>query len=96
MQCRAFSDLAGSGEVTVWLLDNRGPGTGSWASVEYEPGADEYTVEQAGDRRLWDETEAAYLWWLRVGRPGRERFGMTVTLTGQNIWLDSPENVIRR
>jgi protein-L-isoaspartate O-methyltransferase len=67
---------------------------GSWAYAEYQPGHDSYQVEQAGDRRLWDEVEAAYHTWLRWGSPGRDRFGMTVCPGGQRLWLDDPSRVI--
>ncbi|WP_344959097.1 methyltransferase domain-containing protein [Actinomadura miaoliensis] len=82
-----------TGEATLWLLEAGGPG-GSWASVDYVPGKDEFAVEQAGDRRLWDEAEAAYFQWIRWGRPALERFGLTVTPDGQRVWLDEPGNPI--
>jgi hypothetical protein len=79
-------------ECTLWLLE---PGVdGSWASVDYLPGAGEFLVQQHGDRRLWDEAEAAYLRWLERGRPDRARFGLTVTPDGQRMWLDSPDEVL--
>ena len=92
VQARLFH---GSGdeadECTLWLLE---PGSdGSWASVDYVPGAEEFLVQQHGDRRLWDELEAAYLRWLALGRPERDRFGLTVTRDGQRVWLDSPGHV---
>jgi len=58
------------------------------------PGANEFEVHRYGDRRLWDEIELAHLRWLSWGRPGQERFGMTVTRNDQRVWLDSPDNVI--
>jgi protein-L-isoaspartate O-methyltransferase len=79
-------------ECTLWLLE---PGVdGSWASVDYVPGRDGFIVEQAGARRLWDEVEAAYMRWLGLGRPGRDRFGLTVSPEGQRVWLDSPGRVL--
>ncbi|WP_131737876.1 methyltransferase domain-containing protein [Actinomadura roseirufa] len=33
--------------------------------------------------------------WTRLGEPAFGRFGVTVTPTGQQIWLDSKENVIK-
>ncbi|GHE03985.1 hypothetical protein [Streptomyces alanosinicus] len=47
-------------------------------------------VWQSGPRRLWDEAEAAYDWWLNNDRTSRERFGLTVTAEGQSVWLDDP------
>ncbi len=75
------------GEYTLWLVD----GAGSWASVDYEPHASAYTVEQYGPRQLWDELETAYRRWVDHGRPERERLGLTVTPERQYVWLDSPD-----
>lgn len=66
-----------SGECTYWLLDAAGPG-GPWASVDYQPGSS-FEVQQAGDRNLWDEAEAAYFRWLGAGHPGISRFGLSMT-----------------
>jgi protein-L-isoaspartate O-methyltransferase len=75
-------------EHAVHLND---PGSDSWARVEV--GADRpFPVYQAGARRLWDEVEAGYDWWRRIGRPHANRFGLTVSPTGQTAWLDSPAN----
>lgn len=75
----------------MWVLD-RESHEGPWASVDYEPGQADYEVQQAGDRSLWDETEAAYLQWLKWGRPDITRFGITVTPDEQTIWLDTLAN----
>ncbi|MFF3110222.1 methyltransferase domain-containing protein [Kitasatospora sp. NPDC057904] len=63
----------------------------SWAAVDHD-GSDEdvFTVHQRGPRRLWDEIEAAHRWWIANGRPGPERFGLTVTPKGHQAWLDTP------
>ncbi len=37
-----------------------------------------FPVMQAGPRRLWDETVAAWDWWVSAGRPDADRFGITV------------------
>ncbi|MGH3342695.1 MAG: methyltransferase domain-containing protein [Carbonactinosporaceae bacterium] len=94
VQGRIYHDTEGvSGEATFWVLDTGGH-HGSWASVDYEPGKDAYLVHQSGPRRLWDEVCDAYLRWCSWGRPARERFGLTVTPSGQRIWLDHPAHVI--
>jgi protein-L-isoaspartate(D-aspartate) O-methyltransferase len=80
-------------ECTYWVLE-RGTQRGSWASVDYVPGRTEFVVQQYGERRLWDEVEAAYWRWQSWGRPERNRFGLTVTPDGQRVWLDSPERVL--
>ena len=82
-------------ECTFWILE-RDARDGSWASVDYIPGDAEFVVQQHGERRLWDEVEAAYLRWLSWGRPGQDRFGLTVTPEGQRVWLDSPDHVVSR
>ncbi|MGW8328947.1 protein-L-isoaspartate O-methyltransferase family protein [Streptomyces sp. NPDC055897] len=65
---------------------------GSVAAVDYDgQQADEFTVTQTGRRRLWDETEAAYAHWERLGRPGVERHGLTITPGGtHHLWIDDP------
>lgn len=50
----------------------------------------EARVWQAGGRRLWDEVEAAYRWWIDHGRPEHTRFGLTVNDAGHRAWLDDP------
>ncbi|OAL11178.1 protein-L-isoaspartate(D-aspartate) O-methyltransferase [Streptomyces noursei] len=74
------------GARPVWLysLTDR-----SWACVMFRDG-DTARVWQAGPRRLWDEAEAAYRWWEQNGKPGHDRFGLTVTADGQAVWLDDP------
>jgi protein-L-isoaspartate(D-aspartate) O-methyltransferase len=59
----------------------------SWALIHYA----EATVTQGGPRRLWDITEALYEEWCELGRPDRDRFGLTVPADGpQEVWLDEP------
>jgi methyltransferase of ATP-grasp peptide maturase system len=62
---------------------------GSWASYS------RHSVRQGGPRRLWSIAEAAYEQWLDLGRPPRERFGLTVGQDGQEFWLDSPDSTYR-
>ncbi|MFJ6697156.1 methyltransferase domain-containing protein [Streptomyces sp. NPDC091272] len=82
----------GSGEATLWVLaDDRT----SWAAVEYAPEQEAYAVGQFGPRRLWDEVEEAHREWGRLGRPGRDRAGLSVTSGGEYVWLDSPARVVR-
>jgi protein-L-isoaspartate(D-aspartate) O-methyltransferase len=82
----------GSDDFTFWAQS--GP---SWARVDVTDGVNEYRVRQYGSRRLWDEVETAYNWWLDAGKPSTDRFGLTVDLLGrQTIWLDSPDNLVGR
>ncbi|MFF6961081.1 methyltransferase domain-containing protein [Streptomyces sp. NPDC008317] len=62
----------------------------SWAVVTFRDGRPASTVHQYGPRRLWDEVEAAFRWWTGRGKPGVERFGLTVDADGQYVWLDDP------
>ncbi|MGR8011271.1 methyltransferase domain-containing protein [Streptomyces hypolithicus] len=74
------------GARPVWLY---GLSDRSWACAMFRDG-DTARVWQSGPRRLWDEAEAAYRWWEGRGKPGHERFGLTVTAEGQAAWLDDP------
>ncbi|MCA2225575.1 methyltransferase domain-containing protein [Nonomuraea aurantiaca] len=61
----------------------------SWATVAWRPNTEEYEVYQVGRRPLWEEVTDAYFRWVSWGKPDRDRFGMTVTPDGQQIWLDA-------
>ncbi|MCX4692628.1 methyltransferase domain-containing protein [Streptomyces sp. NBC_01408] len=75
--------------VRLWLADITGD---SWASVDWDGmQAKTFATGQYGPRRLWDEIAAAHSWWSAAGRPGVERYGMTVTSDGRHTpWLDAP------
>lgn len=90
---RAFwrAERYDDGAYTLWLYSSDKL---SWASADYERDRTEYEVYQSGPRNLWDEVEAAYRWWDSQGRPGHERFGLTVTPETQTAWLDSPDNPV--
>jgi protein-L-isoaspartate(D-aspartate) O-methyltransferase len=63
---------------------------GSWARVVMRPHP---IVHQGGPRRLWDMVERNWERYLRLGRPGMDRYGITVTPDRrQRIWLDSPDS----
>ena len=47
-------------------------------------------VIEGGPRRLWAEVEALAELWQALGRPARERFGLTIDPAGQRVWLDDP------
>lgn len=67
----------------LWLL-----APGAWACAT---GGE---ILQAGTRRLWDEALVGYDWWIRAGRPERERYGVSVTAAGQTVWVDEPDRII--
>ncbi len=79
------------GSSTLWTYATD---TRSWASADDVPGERAFEVVPSGPRRLWDETAAAFAWWLDHGRPGCERSGPTVDVTGQRVWLDRPDHPV--
>jgi protein-L-isoaspartate(D-aspartate) O-methyltransferase len=68
----------------LWFAD---PLTQSWANLLHQPNTSTYPVHQSGPRNLWDEIQAAYYWWLAAGRPGPQRWRITVTPEAQQITL---------
>jgi methyltransferase of ATP-grasp peptide maturase system len=62
---------------------------GSWVRHRKRGGADE--VAQGGPRALWEVAEAAYVDWCELGKPERDRFGVTVIDERQEFWLDEPD-----
>ncbi|MCX4691049.1 rRNA adenine N-6-methyltransferase family protein [Streptomyces sp. NBC_01408] len=80
-------------EATYWLLANDRK---SWATVEFTAGAEEFVTEQYGPRKLWTEVENACTSWQRLGRPGRDQFGMTASETGGVVWRGEPGNVVAK
>ncbi|WP_327228717.1 protein-L-isoaspartate(D-aspartate) O-methyltransferase [Streptomyces platensis] len=85
-QCSYVVAAKSDGARPVWfysLSDN------SWACVQFRDGKTA-RVWQQGPRRLWDEVEAAFRWWVDSGRPDHTRFGLTVTAEGERVWLDDP------
>ncbi|TCP57051.1 methyltransferase of ATP-grasp peptide maturase system [Tamaricihabitans halophyticus] len=63
--------------------------SGAWVCHRTDPDGI-HQVYQGGPRRLWDELESSYQEWVRLGRPQRQRFGLTVDGTEHTLWLDQP------
>ncbi|MGH8905627.1 MAG: ATP-grasp peptide maturase system methyltransferase [Egibacteraceae bacterium] len=62
---------------------------GSWSRIDRTPEGG-HTVTQGGPRDVWDLLEAAHEQWLTLGKPARERYGLTVTAAGHtHAWCDS-------
>lgn len=75
--------------ATFWLLDQW---SGSWARLRYDPAfRDTHEVRQSGPRRLWDEVEAAYHWWVDQGSPAADRWWFEVGPDGQRVTLRGGE-----
>lgn len=76
-------------EASAWFY---GLADRSWAAVKFGTDGVEGEAYQFGARRLWDEVVEARRWWADAGRPGIERFGLTIGPEGQHVWLDEPKN----
>lgn len=66
---------------------------GSWA-CQWTTDEGRSLIQERGPRALWSELEEAFAQWTSAGKPARERFGLTVTSEGHQIWLDDPANVL--
>lgn len=64
---------------------------GSWAEVEAMAGR--HTITQGGPRPIGSLAEECVVLWTRLGRPTRDRFGITATSDGaQRLWLDTSDS----
>ena len=70
------------GAAETWLAQD----DGSWVCHVTDGGT--HIVKQGGPRRLWDEIESAHAQWTELGKPARERFGLTVSNGEHVAWLD--------
>ena len=69
------------------------PASGSWSRVELskDTAAAPAKVGQSGPRRLWTELTPILGSWNAAGRPAIDRYGITVTPTGEHrLWLEQP------
>ncbi|MEV0065559.1 MULTISPECIES: methyltransferase domain-containing protein [unclassified Amycolatopsis] len=64
---------------------------GSWA--RFRNHGDTLETAQGGPRGLWDLAERALVLWNSLGRPERDRFGLTVDGSRQEFWLDEPDGL---
>ncbi|RAJ40454.1 methyltransferase of ATP-grasp peptide maturase system [Kitasatospora sp. SolWspMP-SS2h] len=66
--------------------------TGSQARTAPGPDGDGgWTVVQRGPLRLWDRVESAVEEWQSAGGPHQEGFGITVSPTGQRVWIGTED-----
>ncbi|MFI9811502.1 methyltransferase domain-containing protein [Saccharothrix variisporea] len=63
---------------------------GSWCHITL--GDAPRRVREGGPTPLWEHVETAWQVWNDNGRPGWERFGLTVTSDAHILWLDRPDN----
>lgn len=70
-------------------------GDGSWAEVKLAADQGVHQVTEGGPRPVWRIVEDAHALWVRLGQPGWDRFGLTVTEDHQDVWFDSPTSTHR-
>lgn len=68
----------------------------SWARVDLVDDPRNPTVSQLGPRRLWNEVDTAYAWWLDTGRPSPTDYELTITPDGTHfVDLRTPDGGLR-
>ncbi|MBV2155630.1 ATP-grasp peptide maturase system methyltransferase [Kitasatospora sp. SUK 42] len=77
--------LGAGAEQILWDVS-----TGSQARTAPSPDGG-WTVVQRGPVRLWDRVEQAIQHWQAAGEPHQEEFGITVSATGQRVWLGTED-----
>ncbi|MGH2709070.1 MAG: hypothetical protein ACRDJK_12370, partial [Actinomycetota bacterium] len=98
-----FAIFAGLSIPSVWSIRRIQPhgeslylvhrDNASWARLTESPDGEDRAVTQGGPRRLWDELELAHDRWLKLGRPTRDRYGVSVSSLGrQSVWIDTPDS----
>jgi protein-L-isoaspartate(D-aspartate) O-methyltransferase len=82
-RCQKFYHAQSSETGTLYLVDQYHR---CWATLHItaEP---PYEVRQSGQRKLWDEVETAYQWWIDAGKPAVDAWRFTVTPSGQRVEL---------
>ncbi len=65
---------------------------GSWCEIDHHAEDDRHQLREAGPTPFWTYIENAHQLWHDTGRPGWNRFGVTVTRDRQYVWLDDPAN----
>jgi hypothetical protein len=65
----------------------------SWARVYHLDDGEPVAVRQGGPRRLWDQLVDTCRLWADLGRPRRDRYGMTIMPDRRQVmWLDRPDS----
>jgi protein-L-isoaspartate(D-aspartate) O-methyltransferase len=85
-RCESLYHPDSSDAGTLYLIDQW---SRSWATLHVTTEAP-YEVRQSGERKLWDEVQAAYQWWLDRGKPAVDAWRFTIDPDGQRIDL-TPE-----
>lgn len=88
-QCESLYDPDSAETGTLYLIDQW---SGSWATLEITTEAP-YEVRQSGARKLWDEVQTAYQWWLNRGKPPVDAWRFALGPSGQRIELPLVDDV---
>ncbi|MFD0443999.1 hypothetical protein ACFQ10_18455 [Streptomyces indonesiensis] len=82
--------LGNGGQEIRCLFD---PESSSWARITMT-GVMTARLDHGGPRDLWAEREPLLTQWRDAGRPGHERYGLTVSPDGAHVlWLDEPDDM---
>lgn len=77
----------GGGRAETWIALT----DGSWVCHTTDPDGT-HRLRQGGPQRLWDLVEHLHQQWTALGRPQRQRFGLTVAPEVHRVWLDRPDS----
>ncbi|MCG0284445.1 hypothetical protein [Streptomyces sp. PSAA01] len=87
-----FALVDDEGQQIRCLFD---PVSSSWARITMTgTGIMTARLDHGGPRDLWAEREPLLTQWRDAGRPGHERYGLTVSPEGvHTLWLDEPDGM---
>ncbi|MGH3766102.1 MAG: methyltransferase domain-containing protein [Pseudonocardiaceae bacterium] len=80
-QCESFYHPDNSDTGTLYLVDQW---SRSWATLHVTTDPP-YEVRQSGERKLWDEVETAYRWWIDAGEPAVDAWRFSIAPHGQQV-----------
>jgi len=83
-RCENFYHAESSDAGILYLVDQHHR---SWAAL-HTTAEPPYEVRQGGRRKLWDEVETAYRWWVDAGEPAVDAWTFTVAPNGQRVELE--------
>jgi len=91
-RCEKLYHPDSSDTGTLYLVDQW---SRSWGTLQITTEAP-YEVRQSGQRKLWDEVDTAYRWWVDVGEPTVDAWRFTIAPNGQQVELCTPAAVPTR
>ena len=76
------------GPPETWIAQDNGP----WVCHITDPTTGGHLIRQGGPKNLWDFVESTHAHWMELGKPTRNRFGLTVSGYRHDVWLDDYRN----